>query len=130
MQIPFIPQKGAFLIDHLVLILGAKPELESYTSNLVKVVNSNMIMSCKFKSSQTMIFSWLKDGKPVVYTSRIYTSNIGNGMQLLNVNRIKPSDKGTYTCIGANSDGKTSGYMKLDIILSKNNSTKYISLFK
>ena len=99
-------------------LLGAKPKLLDQSSKKAKAIGDSVILSCTFDSS--VQFTWLKDGRDLQDSNRIYVSKLKPGVQhLLTIERIQAPDDGVYTCVGKNTDGEAKGEMKLDVILSE-----------
>lgn len=91
------------------------PEFESKSKDMIKIVGSDIFMSCNFKGVIT--YTWLKDGKVIIYSNRIYYNKISNEMQVLNIKKFQAADKGLYSCVAFNQHGKSSANISVDAIL-------------
>ena len=77
-------------------------------ANQTMKFNSLVTYACGAKTdpNESIKYTWYKDGKPLVFNSRITRDPVTNGIK---IERTQASDSGTYTCeasSGLDSDRK------------------------
>jgi len=97
---------------------GAAPIVTDKSTDKQVVSKASISLSCTFKSDPVdgFIFTWLKDNKPLVFTSDIFANNISEFQQLLAINNIDQSKTGVYSCKGKNNDGEVQGDINVSLM--------------
>lgn len=80
-----------------------------------KRINSgtNVVLHCDAEGTPDPFIFWSRDDHTLKYTSRIY---LDTDNKTLNIDHIKESDAGLYTCVAENSLGSDEANAQLDVI--------------
>jgi hypothetical protein len=80
-----------------------------------KKINSgtNVVLHCDAEGTPEPAIFWLKDEQQLKYTSRIY---LATDNKTLNIDHIKETDAGSYTCVSENSLGSDEANAKVEVI--------------
>lgn len=73
---------------------------------------ATVVFYCEADGTPKPYLTWLKEGKPVTQTNRIYLSNENTE---LHIEHVKENDAGMYVCVAENSNGKTESGAKLTV---------------
>lgn len=76
---------------------------------------TNVVLTCEAKGIPEPSIFWSKDEHPLKYTSRIYLSTDN---KTLNIDHIKESDAGVYSCIAENILGADEASAQVDVMNS------------
>lgn len=80
-----------------------------------KKINSgtNIVLHCDAEGIPKPTIFWLKDDQQLKYTSRIY---LATDNKTLNIDHIKETDAGLYTCVSENILGSDEANAKIEVI--------------
>lgn len=91
------------------------PEITVHPENKRIKAGSEVVLECDAKGTPEPHFYWSKDEHTLKYTSRIYLSTDN---KTLNIDHIKESDAGLYTCIAENILGSDEASAQVDVMNS------------
>lgn len=74
---------------------------------------TNVVLHCDAEGTPEPAVFWLKDDQQLKYTSRIY---LATDNKTLNIDHIKESDEGSYTCVSENILGSDEASAKVEVI--------------
>ncbi|KAG5677506.1 hypothetical protein PVAND_007262 [Polypedilum vanderplanki] len=91
------------------------PEIKLHPENKRVKAGTDVILECDANGSPEPNFFWSKDEHMLKYSNRIYLSTDN---KTLNIDHIKESDAGLYTCIAENILGSDEASSQVDVINS------------
>ena len=95
-----------------ICFIASAPVLTDKATNKLVQSGKDVILSCSFQSIVT--FSWLKNGNKITYDNQTFAKNISQTLQVLNIKNVQ--DTATYTCVGKNTDGISSGDINVTLV--------------
>lgn len=73
---------------------------------------ATIVFYCEADGTPKPYISWMKEGRPVTQTNRIYLASENTE---LHIEHVKETDAGMYICVAENSNGKTESGAKLTV---------------
>lgn len=96
-----------FIFCCLAPVITVEPESKKISSG------TNVVLHCDSEGTPEPAILWLKDDQQLKYTNRIY---IATDNKTLNIDHIKESDAGSYTCVSENILGSDEASAKVEVV--------------